>query len=373
MCRGIAVLLTVVAAVPVGAVAATSAPLPPASGRVGEPGPGAAGGPRPSWPGDAPDGRMASAAAAAMGMPAAGRGVRDLPGGMRGPVTTTPVTTTPGTSGPLGSGSSGSGSSGSGPVTFAPLGSDPAGIRPPGSAPRDPASAGPASVGFAPVGPGPVTSGPGASPSSGAAGARPAVACGGRGGPYQRQAERWLGLRVDGKQSAADCRVIRDFQKKHGIEPATGIAGPATWARMRALSAPAHSAPHARPLRGCPVRSYRVACVDLTHKRTWVQQRGRILYGPVPMRSGGVRHPTRTGWFRIYWRHRHHWSTLYDSPMPYAQFFSGGQAFHAVRGSIRTVGGSMGCVNLRPADARGLWKVLRKGDHVYVWGRRPRG
>ncbi|MFD5519009.1 L,D-transpeptidase family protein [Streptomyces sp. NPDC127066] len=347
-CRGIAVLLAVVAAVPAGAVAAASAPLPPAAGRVGEPWPGAAGGPRPSRPGDAPDGRLPSAVSAAMGMPAAGRGVRDVPGGMRTPVSTAPVT---------------SGSPGSGPVTFAP----------PGSTPTDPASEGPAPAGFAPVGPGPVTSGPDASPSSATAGARPAATCGGRGGPYQRQAERWLGLRVDGKQSAADCRAIRAFQRKHGIEPATGTAGPATWTRMRTLSAPARSAPHTRTLRGCPVRSYRVACVDLTHKRTWVQQRGRILYGPVPMRSGGVRHPTRTGWFRIYWRHRHHWSTLYDSPMPYAQFFSGGQAFHAVRGSIRTVGGSMGCVNLRLADARALWKVLRKGDHVYVWGRRPRG
>ncbi|MGW3912639.1 L,D-transpeptidase family protein [Streptomyces sp. NPDC005070] len=176
-------------------------------------------------------------------------------------------------------------------------------------------------------------------------------------------------LRVDGAQSVRDCRAIRAFQEKHGVEPATGTAGPATWARMRALSS--RAAQHRRAPRGCPARSYRVACVDLTHKRTWVQQRGRILFGPVPMRSGSVRHPTRTGWFTIYWRHRNHWSTLYNSPMPYAQFFSGGQAFHAVRGSIRTVAGSMGCVNLRLADARRLWKVLRKGDRVYVWGRRP--
>ncbi len=113
MCRGIAVLLAAVAAVPVGAVAATSAPLPPDSGRVGEPWPGSAEGPRPSWPGDAPDGRLPSAASAAMGLPAAGRGARDVPGGMHRSVTTTPVTTMPVTSGPLGSG----------PVAFAPLGS----------------------------------------------------------------------------------------------------------------------------------------------------------------------------------------------------------------------------------------------------------
>jgi lipoprotein-anchoring transpeptidase ErfK/SrfK len=121
----------------------------------------------------------------------------------------------------------------------------------------------------------------------------------------------------------------------------------------------------------CPVRSYRVACVDLDRQLTWVQKGKKVVYGPVPMRSGRVGHRTRTGWFKIYWKHKNHWSTLYNSPMPYAQFFSGGQAFHAVYGSIYTTVGSWGCVNLRLADARRLWGVLKTGDHVYVWGRRP--
>jgi hypothetical protein len=56
--------------------------------------------------------------------------------------------------------------------------------------------------------------------------------------------------------------------------------------------------------------------------------------------------------------------------MPYSQFFSGGQAFHAVYGSIHTTVGSMGCVNLRLGDARKLWDVLKTRDWVYVWGRR---
>lgn len=291
MCRGIAVLLAVVAAVPVGTVAAASAPPLPAVGSVGEPPRDAAGGPRPSWESEIPGRPVPPPAVDMFAAWEDEREARDA-----------------------------SASTGA-PITYVP---------------------------------------------SGEADARPA-ACGGRRGPYQRQAERWLKLKVDGKQSAADCRAIRAFQKKHGIRPVTGIAGRVTWARMRILSA--HSAPHVT--RGCPARSYRVACVDLTHKITWVQQRGRILYGPVPMRSGGAGHRTRTGWFRIFWKHRHHWSTLYNTPMPYAQFFSGGQAFHAVRGSIRTVGGSMGCVNLRLADARALWKVLRTRDRVYVWGRRP--
>ncbi|MGW7609415.1 L,D-transpeptidase family protein [Streptomyces sp. NPDC054766] len=291
VCRGIAVLLAVVAAVPVGTVAAASAPPLPAVGPVGEPLPGAAGWPRPSWEGETPGRPVPLPVVDTSTAWEDEREARDAP------------------------------ESTGAPITYAPFAE---------------------------------------------ADARPA-ACGGRRGPYQRQAERWLKLKVDGKQSVADCRAIRAFQKKHGIKPVTGIAGPVTWARMRILSA--RNAPHVT--RGCPARSYRVACVDLTHKITWVQQRGRILYGPVPMRSGGAGHRTRTGWFRIFWKHRYHWSTLYNTPMPYAQFFSGGQAFHAVRGSIRTVGGSMGCVNLRLADARALWKVLRTRDRVYVWGRRP--
>ncbi|MGW3816828.1 L,D-transpeptidase [Streptomyces sp. NPDC005046] len=285
VCQGIAVLLTVVAAVPVGS--ATAAPPPP--GPVGESVLRAVKGPYPPWQGGALD-----LAAPAEDMPSAGEDGRQPRGTSEGD---------------------------DAPIAYVPFG-------------------------------------------DGAAG--PEAACSKRTGPYQRQVERWLRLTVDGRQSAADCLVIRDFQAKQGIRPASGFAGPLTWARMRLLSArddPNHAG-------ACPVRSYRVACVDLTRQLTWVQQRGKILYGPVPMRSGGVRHPTRTGWFRIYWKHRNHWSTLYNTPMPYAQFFSRGQAFHAVRGSIRTTGGSMGCVNLRPADARALWNVLRTRDRVYVWGRR---
>ncbi|MCX4972084.1 MULTISPECIES: L,D-transpeptidase [unclassified Streptomyces] len=192
------------------------------------------------------------------------------------------------------------------------------------------------------------------------------VACSKRTGPYQRQVERWLKLKVDGKQSGADCLAIRGFQTKHKIKPSIGFAGPVTWAHMQLLSAKKN--PNAA--KKCPVRSYRVACVDLTRQLTWVQKGKKVIYGPVPMRSGRAGYGTRTGWKKVYWKHKNHWSTLYNTPMPYSQFFDGGQAFHAVYGSIYTTVGSWGCVNLRLADARKLWGVLKKGDRVYVWGRR---
>ncbi|WP_406332316.1 L,D-transpeptidase family protein [Streptomyces sp. NBC_00203] len=193
-----------------------------------------------------------------------------------------------------------------------------------------------------------------------------AVTCSKRTGPYQRQVERWLKLKVDGKQSAADCLAIRAFQTRYKIKPTIGFAGPVTWAHMQLLSAMKN--PNAAGK--CPVRSYRIACVDLARQLTWVQKGKKVVWAPVPMRSGRAGYRTRTGWFKIYWKHKNHWSTLYNSPMPYSQFFSGGQAFHAIYGSIYNPNGSWGCVNLRLADARTLWSVLKTGDHVYVWGRR---
>ncbi|MFF7448492.1 MULTISPECIES: L,D-transpeptidase family protein [unclassified Streptomyces] len=192
------------------------------------------------------------------------------------------------------------------------------------------------------------------------------VSCTKSTGPFQRQVEKWLKLTADGKQSKADCKVIRAFQREQKIKPAIGFAGFVTWSRMQYLSA--RKNPNAA--KKCPERTYRVACVDQNRQITWVQKGKKVVFGPVPMRSGRAGYRTRAGWFKIYWRHKNHVSTLYHQPMPYAQFFSGGQAFHAVYGSIFTTVGSMGCVNLRLGDARKLWGVLKQGDRVYVWGRR---
>lgn len=186
-------------------------------------------------------------------------------------------------------------------------------------------------------------------------------------GPHQRQVERWLKLTVDGEQSAKDCRAIRAFQRKEGIRPDIGFAGPVTWARMRLISA--GKKPNAA--KTCPTRAYRLACVDLRRQLMWVQKGKKVVLGPVPIRSGRAGYETRVGWHKVYWKHKNHWSSIYETPMPYSQFFNGGQAFHGIYGNIHNPAGSHGCVNLRIADARALWKTLHKGDRVYAWGSRP--
>ncbi|MCX5392613.1 L,D-transpeptidase family protein [Streptomyces sp. NBC_00094] len=193
------------------------------------------------------------------------------------------------------------------------------------------------------------------------------AACSAQAGTYQRQVERLLKLKVDGRQSAADCKAIKAFQTKEKIKPANGYAGPVTWARAELLAARKNLDPGRR----CPAKKYAVACVDLDRQLMWVRKDKKVTYGVVNIRSGRAGYATRTGWHTVYWRHKDHWSSIYDTPMPFSQFFSGGQAFHAVYGQIATPTGSRGCVNLGYGNARKLWDVLRKGDRVYIWGKRP--
>lgn len=204
-------------------------------------------------------------------------------------------------------------------------------------------------------------------PRSEVAPAGRAARCSASTGPYQRQAERYLGRQVDGRQSTGDCRAIRRFQQAHRIAPATGFAGPVTGAIVRVMRArkDPNQAGH------CPALAQRTACVDLNRQLMWVQQGSQVILEPVAIRSGAPTMETRTGSYRIYLRHRHHISNLYGTRMPYAQFFDRGEALHGVYEDIFSGAGSHGCVNLTMTDARRAWEVLRKGDTVYVWGRKP--
>nr|WP_078843143.1 L,D-transpeptidase [Streptomyces albus] len=197
---------------------------------------------------------------------------------------------------------------------------------------------------------------------------RDAGPCTAPAGPYQRLVEKFLDLRVDGRQSAADCRAIRAWQRHEKLRPAIpGYAGTKTRSHIRVVGARRDPNAGGR----CPEVRDRIACVDLPRQLMWVQQGRKVLMGPVPIRSGKDGRPTRTGWNRISWRNEKHVSTIYKTPMPYAQFFNGGQAFHGVRDDIYDPdGGSHGCVNLTRPDAERLWKTLRVGDRVYIWGRR---
>jgi len=79
---------------------------------------------------------------------------------------------------------------------------------------------------------------------------------------------------------------------------------------------------------------------------------------------------TRVGNSVVYYRDKDHISGLYDSPMPYSQFFDGGQAYHGSSYMLNPfVGHSHGCINMYNEDARQLWRLTsKKRLEVRVYG-----
>ncbi|MFJ3927314.1 L,D-transpeptidase family protein [Streptomyces sp. NPDC090022] len=198
-----------------------------------------------------------------------------------------------------------------------------------------------------------------------------AAACNMTTGPHQRQVEQFLGRPVDGRQSAADCQAIRAFQAQHGITPTAGYAGPLTWQTMNTMLAQRAAGKNPNRDGRCPTNVGRVACVDLTRQLSWIQDGATLAYGPVPVRTGKAGTETRTGHRKIYYRSINHWSTIYDVAMPYSQFFDGGIAFHSTTKSMWNPPGSGGCVNMTSTDAKAYWNLLKNGDDVFVYGRKP--
>ena len=225
---------------------------------------------------------------------------------------------------------------------------------------------------------------PSATPPSGAppsASAAPAVVLWSRGDSGREVRELQARLRqvawlYDGPTGSYDDlteRAVKGFQGKRGL-PRTGKTDTVTWKRLKAMThepgqwelylmggQPA-DAPDPRCLTG------RVLCISKTSRTLRWMIDGQTLT-TVSVRFGSVGTPTREGVFSVYWKSRHHVSTLYDSPMPYAMFFSGGQAVHysadfAARGYA---GASHGCVNVRDEAAiANLFDQVRNGDKVVV-------
>ncbi|MFF8862702.1 L,D-transpeptidase family protein [Streptomyces sp. NPDC015139] len=169
-------------------------------------------------------------------------------------------------------------------------------------------------------------------------------------------------------------RAVSGFQGKRGL-PRTGAADSVTWRRLLAMTRPPGKwelylmggQPAAAPDPRC--MTGRVLCISKTSRTLRWMVDGRTV-STMSVRFGSQYTPTREGVFRVYWKSRHHVSTLYHSSMPYAMFFSGGQAVHysydfAARGYA---GGSHGCVNVRDETAvAALFAQVRGGDKVVVY------
>ncbi|MEU8890844.1 L,D-transpeptidase [Streptomyces sp. NPDC048442] len=194
-----------------------------------------------------------------------------------------------------------------------------------------------------------------------------APACKAETGAYQWQLEKKLNLPQDGRMSSADCLAIKKLQTRLKITPANGAADIKTYRLL--LVHEVRKNPNAN--KRCPEPHYRLTCVDLSRQILWVQMGKKVMFSPVPIRSGRKGLETRTGWQRIYQKRKTFFSTIYDNaPMPYSQFFNGGQALHGTYHDLFS-SGSGGCINMYLKDAERLYKYLKVGARLYIYGRKP--
>jgi peptidoglycan hydrolase-like protein with peptidoglycan-binding domain len=185
----------------------------------------------------------------------------------------------------------------------------------------------------------------------------------------------WYFGDVNGTYDSDTVTAVKGFQAKRQI-PVTGDVDQRTLDRLDSMTTtPTHDALHnivpspgaldARCLTG------RVLCIDKTSSTLrWVVD-GKVKQ-TMEARFGSTLNdtPTREGLFHVYLKDADHVSNLYGSSMPFAMFFSGGQAVHYSSdfATYGYAGASHGCVNIRDYDGiKWLFSQVRVGDKVVVY------
>lgn len=188
----------------------------------------------------------------------------------------------------------------------------------------------------------------------------------------------WMSGDVTDHFGPTTAKAVAGFQAKRGL-PVTGAVDRATLDRLLAMThdpeeweltnqpKPELTRPplelDARCLTG------RAVCASKTARQmAWVVD-GKVVK-TFDVRFGGSKSPTREGQFSVGWKSRDHVSTIYHTAMPFAMFFSGGQAIHYSE-NFAAVGyddASHGCINVRDRDGIAwLFDQVQVGDKVVVY------
>lgn len=184
----------------------------------------------------------------------------------------------------------------------------------------------------------------------------------------------WFFQDPSGTYGESTTTAVKGFQAKRDL-PRTGTTDTVTWQKLLGMTREptryelysGGGMPPSKPDERC--LTGRVLCISKASRTlTWMID-GKAV-STMDVRFGSQYTPTRDGAFTMYWKSRHHVSTLYDSAMPYAMFFSGGQAVHFSSDFAATGynGASHGCVNVRDEKKiASLFADVRKGDKVVVY------
>lgn len=185
----------------------------------------------------------------------------------------------------------------------------------------------------------------------------------------------WYHHDVTGTYGDVTATAVRGFQEKRGF-PVTGVVDQRTLDRLHEMTRePTQAELTNQPVTNEPgaldprCRTGRVLCIDKSSNTLRWMIDGQTLK-TVDVRFGREEMPTREGTFSVYRKSRDHVSSIYDTPMPYAMFFSGGQAVHYSPDFAATGynGASHGCVNVRDeAAVAWIYDQVQIGDRVVVY------
>jgi Putative peptidoglycan binding domain/L,D-transpeptidase catalytic domain len=160
---------------------------------------------------------------------------------------------------------------------------------------------------------------------------------------------------------------VKSFQRSQRL-PQTGVVDARTWGRLIPVSTTRRGGWRALPA-ACRRPGWHTCYSRPTHEMFTLYN--NTLWNAWLVRGGSAGLQTVRGTFRVYWQHLHHRSSIFNNaPMPYSQFFYGGEAIHGSGSMVNPLfGHSHGCINMYIEDAAELWRLTARRAHtVTVYG-----
>jgi hypothetical protein len=156
--------------------------------------------------------------------------------------------------------------------------------------------------------------------------------------------------------------AVKSFQRSQRL-PQTGVVDARTWARLIPLSTTRHGGWRALPA-ACRQPGWHTCYSRPTHELLTLYS--NTLWNAWLVRGGAAGLQTVRGTFRVYWQDLHHRSSIFNNaPMPYSQFFYGGEAIHGSGSMVNPLSGhSHGCINMYIEDAAELWRLTAQRTHI---------
>ncbi|HEY8859625.1 MAG TPA: L,D-transpeptidase family protein, partial [Gaiellales bacterium] len=156
-----------------------------------------------------------------------------------------------------------------------------------------------------------------------------------------------------GNYGLGTVQAVMAFQGWVGL-PRTGYMDAASYAALKHANVPVSWGHHHKHMEVHKARQVLLLIGKLGHVK-------RAIH----VSTAGPGHFTPVGIFHIYSKQIMSWSNLFDVWLPYADYFTGGYAFHEYP-DVPGEPVSHGCIRIADGDAQVVWKFATLGTRVTI-------